>query len=336
MSLRRHPNGPIVTRRDVPPLPGLIDATSVFNPGAVRVDGRTYLLLRVQSRGRRTFLVPARGRTDRRFECAAVATVLEGVDDLREPGSAEALKVFHVYDPRLTLCEGLLLVVTAVDTDRGCRLVIWRAAGDPALELAGLERLTPVAVTGAHDTRNGVLFPRRVGGRWLLLERPNRALGAEGAPASGDQITLSSSADLMQWRPEGPVMGGRFHYWDELIGAGPPPLLTTEGWLLLYHGVATHFQSVNIYQVGAVLLDRDDPRCVLARTRDNLLEPRALYELTGQVPNVVFPTGLTVDRQDAAGCAPPEARVCVYYGAADTAVCVATTTVAALLDACRA
>ena len=335
MILRRHPNGPILTRRDVPPLPGLIDPTSVFNPGAVRLDGRTYLLLRVQSRGRRTFLVPARGFTDRRFACAAAATVLEGVDDLREPGSTAPLEVFHVYDPRLTLCEGRLLAVTAVDTDRGCRLVVWRAAGDPALGLAGLERLAPVAVTGAGDTRNGVLFPRRVGGRYLLLERPNRPLGP-GAPASGDAITLASSPDLAQWRDEGPVLAGRFHFWDELVGAGPPPLLTREGWLLLYHGVATHFQSVNIYQVGAALLDRDDPRRVLARTRDNLLEPRALYELTGQVPNVVFPSGLTVDREDADGCAPPEARVCVYYGAADTAVCVATATVGALLDACRA
>ncbi len=335
MILRRHPNGPILTRRHVPPMPGLVDPSSVFNPGAVRLDGRTYLLLRVQSRGRRTFLVPARGRTDRSFTCARLTTVLEGVDDLREPGSSAALHVFHVYDPRLTLCEGQLMVVTAVDTDRGCRLVIWRAAGDPALDLAGLDRLTPVAVTGAEDTRNGVLFPRRVGGRWLLLERPNRPPVA-GSPASGDQITLSSSADFVHWQPEGPVMAGRFHYWDELIGAGPPPLLTREGWLLLYHGVATHFQSVNVYQVGAALLDRDDPRRVLARTRDNLLEPRDLCELTGQVPNVVFPSGLTVDREDADGCAPPEARVWVYYGAADTAVCVATATVAALLNACRA
>jgi predicted GH43/DUF377 family glycosyl hydrolase len=167
-----------------------------------------------------------------------------------------------------------------------------------------------------------------------MLERPNRPQN-EGAPSSGDAITLSSSEDLKRWQPEGTVLTGRNHYWDELVGAGPPPLLTREGWLLLYHGVATHFRSVNIYQAGAVLLDRDDPRKVLARTSENILEPRALYELTGQVPNVVFPSGLTVDRVDDDGCAPLDAHVWVYYGAADTAVGVATTTVGALLDACR-
>lgn len=334
MILKRHPNGPIITRRDLPPMPGLIEPTSVFNPGAARVDGVPYLLLRVQSRGRRTFLVPARGRTDRSFTIAGLVTALEGADHLREPHARRDLEVYHVYDPRLTECEGRLLAVTAVDTDRGCRLAVWEAAGEAAAGFAGLDLLRLVAVTGREDTRNGVLFPRRVGGRWLMLERPNRPQGP-GSPPSGNVVTLSSSDDLRRWQPEGPVFEGRWRFWDELVGAGPPPLLTREGWLLLYHGVATHFQGVNIYQAGVVLLDRDDPRRVLARTDENILEPRALYELTGQVPNVVFPSGMTCDRLDADGCAPPEARLCVYYGAADTAVCVATTTVAALLDACR-
>jgi predicted GH43/DUF377 family glycosyl hydrolase len=335
MILRRHPNGPIITRRDLPPMPGLIDSSAVFNPGAIRIDGVTYLLLRVQSRGRSTFLVPARGRTDRSFTCAGAVTELVGVDRLREPGQDRDLEVFHVYDPRLTVCDGQLMVVTAVDTDRGCRLVVWRATGDPAAGFAGLDRLEPLAVTGCTDTRNGVLFPHRIGGRWLMLERPNNPQGP-GVPPSGSTITLSSSKDFVSWKAEGTVLEGRFRFWDELLGAGPPPLLTEAGWLLLYHGVATHFQSVNIYQVGVALLDRDDPRRVLARAHDNIFEPRALYELTGQVPNVVFPSGLTVDQAGPDGCAPSDARVCVYYGAADTAVCVAMTTVAALLDACRA
>lgn len=334
MILRRHPNGPIITRRDLPPMPGLIEPSAVFNPGAVRLGGVPFLLLRVQSRGRRTFLVPARGRTDRSFVCATVPTVLEGLDQLREPGAARDLVVHHVYDPRLTVCDGRLRVVTAVDTDAGCRLVIWNAIGDRLGGFAGLERLEPLTVTGAVDTRNGVLFPDRVGGRWLMLERPNRRQG-DGAPPTGDEITLSSSPDLRDWRPEGAVLAGRPRFWDELVGAGPPPLLTEEGWLLVYHGVATHFRSVNIYQAGVAVLDRDDPCRVLARTSENVFEPRALYELTGQVPNVVFPSGLTVDRVDGGGCAPPDARVWLYYGAADTAVGVATTTVGALLDACR-
>jgi beta-1,4-mannooligosaccharide/beta-1,4-mannosyl-N-acetylglucosamine phosphorylase len=98
--------------------------------------------------------------------------------------------------------------------------------------------------------------------------------------------------------------------------------------------VATHFRSVNIYQAGAVLLDLEEPTRVLARTRDNILEPRETWELTGQVPNVVFPGGLTVDLLDDEGFAPDEATVRIYYGAADTAVGLAQTTIGELVAAC--
>jgi beta-1,4-mannooligosaccharide/beta-1,4-mannosyl-N-acetylglucosamine phosphorylase len=120
-----------------------------------------------------------------------------------------------------------------------------------------------------------------------------------------------------------------------MIGAGPPPLKTREGWLLVYHGVATHVGGACIYQAGAALLDLDDPSRVLARTRDNVLEPRARYETTGQVPNVVFPSGAIVDECDDEGFARPESRISIYYGAADTSVGLATATVADLISACR-
>jgi beta-1,4-mannooligosaccharide/beta-1,4-mannosyl-N-acetylglucosamine phosphorylase len=130
-------------------------------------------------------------------------------------------------------------------------------------------------------------------------------------------------------------MSGRPARWDELIGSGPPPIRTAEGWLHLYHGIATHFQSVNIYQAGVVLLDRDDPTRVLSRGTDNVLEPREMWELTGQVPNVVFPSGWTVSHTDPDGAAPGDAAVHIYYGAADTCVGRADTTVAELIDAAR-
>ena len=113
-------------------------------------------------------------------------------------------------------------------------------------------------------------------------------------------------------------MTGRPHYWDELIGSGPPPVKTREGWLHIYHGIATHFASSNIYQAGVCLLDLDDPTRVLARGVNNILEPREMYELVGQVPNVVFPSGMIVEEYDDQGFAFPDSVVRVYYGAADT------------------
>jgi beta-1,4-mannooligosaccharide/beta-1,4-mannosyl-N-acetylglucosamine phosphorylase len=84
-----------------------------------------------------------------------------------------------------------------------------------------------------------------------------------------------------------------------------------------------------------ILLDLRDPTRVLGRCRANILEPREIYELVGQVPNVVFPSGLVVEETDAEGFARPESEVKIYYGAADTVVGLATTTVAELLAAAR-
>lgn len=324
MTFRRSGTGPMLSRHDLPDMPPWIaDPTSVFNPGAVRMGETTILLLRVQTRGRHTFTVPAAGRDRRPFLVADRPVEFLGLQDPWKPLGGPALRVYHVYDARITPLADEVLVTTAVDTDQGCRLAIWRAAGRPDGPFGGLERLQLAGMSGCPDTRNGVLFPEKFDGRYLLLERPNRP-AVPGRPASGEAIVLSRSRDLVHWDPAVPVMSGRPHFWDELIGSGPPPVRTAAGWLHVYHGVATHFQSVNIYQAGAVLLDLADPGKVVGRTRQNLLEPREPWELAGQVPNVVFPSGLTV----------VEGRVHLYYGAADTAVGHAVADLDKVIAAC--
>jgi len=317
--MRRDPGNPILTRDDIPDIPPVLtDATSVFNPGAVKAGGITYLLLRVQARSRETFLVMAESADGFRFVVRPRAVELEGLERVRE-------KVYHVYDARITALEGAYYVMFAMDMDGGCRLGLARTED--------LERFRFLGLAATDDVRNGVLFPEKIGGLYLRLERPNRAR-LEGGPTTGSEIWLAGSDDLAGWRRIGPVMGGRFHYWDEYIGSGPPPVKTREGWLHIYHGVATHFGSANIYQAGVVLLDLADPTKVIGRSRGNILEPREPYELCGQVPNVVFPSGMVVEDFDAEGCALPESPVRVYYGAADTCVGLAVTTVGELLAAC--
>ncbi len=320
MPLVRCPRNPILTRNDVPDVPPrIVDPTSVFNPGAARHAGSYVLLLRVQTRGRETFLMVARSADGERFAVEPRIVELRGIERLRE-------RVHHIYDPRITALEGACLVTLAMDTDAGCRSGIART-GD-------FERFEFLGVTGDADVRNAVLFPERVGGRYLRLVRPN-TVAAPGAPLTGDTVVLEESSDLLVWRAAGEVMRGRPHYWDELIGPGPPPLKTREGWLLVYHGVATHLSTAHIYQAGVALLDLGDPARVLARSRNNILEPREPYEHAGQVPNVVFPTGLVADDVDAEGFARPESRALVYYGAADLCVGLATATVGELVAACH-
>jgi beta-1,4-mannooligosaccharide/beta-1,4-mannosyl-N-acetylglucosamine phosphorylase len=295
-----------------------VDPTSVFNPGAAKFGDRYLLLPRVQSRGRRTFLVVAESENGRNFDVRDRIVEIEGLDQV-------AMGIHHVFDPRITRIENSWYVMFAVDTDTVCRVGVARKLD--------FERFVLVGIETGPDVRNGVLFPERRGGKYLRLDRPNRIQLADG-PTTGDEIVLSESEDLVNWRSLGTVLKGRPRLWDERIGAGPPPVRTRHGWLLVYHGVATHFSGSNIYQAGAALLDLDDPRIVLARTRDNILEPRKLYELVGQVPNVVFPSGWIVDGVDEDGFAPDEARVHLYYGAADTSVCLATSTVGRLIGAC--
>ena len=316
--IRRHERNPILTRSDIQAsAPFLRDVTSVFNPGAVAFDGGVILMLRVQSRSRETVLMVARSSDGVRFTVSKEIVHFRGIERVRE-------RIYHIYDPRITRLGDLYYVMFALDMDDGCQLGLGVTKDFESFEFLG--------ITSTEDIRNGVLFPEKVGGKYLRMDRPNKARHQAG-PTSGTTIWLSESDDLVHWQPRAALISGRFHYWDEFIGSGPPPVKTRQGWLHVYHGVAGHFGSSNIYQAGAMLLELLDPAKVIGRCRCNILEPREIYELAGQVPNVVFPSGMIVDKYDAEGFALPDSPVKIYYGAADTVVGLATGTIQDLLDA---
>jgi beta-1,4-mannooligosaccharide/beta-1,4-mannosyl-N-acetylglucosamine phosphorylase len=318
--LQRAPQSPVLTRVDIPAATGIVDPSSVFNPGAVDFEGRIHLMLRVQARSRATSLVMASSADGRTFEVGRELVRFEGIE-------REERQLFHVYDPRLTAIDDEVVVLFAADMHDACRVGVARSRDLASFEFLGFSEL---------PSRNAVLFPERIGGRYLRLERPNERI-TSGGVASGDAVVLAASDDLLSWElvdGGAPVFEGRPRYWDELIGSGPPPVKTRAGWLHLYHGVATHFASSNIYQAGLVLLDLDDPGQVIGRSWDNVLEPREDYELTGQVPNVVFPSGWIVREQDDEGFALGSSEVLVYYGAADTCVGLCTSTIDELIAAC--
>jgi beta-1,4-mannooligosaccharide/beta-1,4-mannosyl-N-acetylglucosamine phosphorylase len=318
--VRRSPHNPILTRADIPDIsPRVTDVSSVFNPGAIAIGDRTLLLLRVQTRGRETLFLLAEGGGGASFRVRPEPVEIEGLGELES-------RVHHVYDPRLTRIGEDIYAVFSADTDHGCHLGIARLRDERRLEL--------VSFSADRDSRNGVLLPEKIGGRYLRLERPNTRRDRAGV-VGGDEIWTAESEDLVAWRLGARVMSGRPHSWDELIGSGPPPLKTREGWLHLYHGVATHFAAANVYQAGVSLLDLDDPSRVVARGRNNVLEPRELYEQVGQVPNVVFPTGMIAEGLDEEGFARAETSLRIYYGAADTCVGLAESSVGRLLEECR-
>ena len=159
--------------------------------------------------------------------------------------------------------------------------------------------------------RNGVLFPRKVNDKYLLLSRPSDS----GHTPFGD-IFLSESPDLVHWGRHRRVMtkGGEGWWQGTKIGSGATPIETSEGWLMFYHGVSGTCNGF-VYSMGAAILDKDNPSKVLYRTRDYLLTPEKEYETTGFVPNVAFPCATLQDAETG--------RIAIYYGAADTYVAVA-------------
>ena len=165
--------------------------------------------------------------------------------------------------------------------------------------------------------RNGVLFPRKINGKYMMFSRPSD----NGHTPFGD-IYLSQSPDMVHWGCHRYVMGtGSWCY--TKVGAGPIPIETSEGWLLIYHGVLTSCNGY-VYSMSAALLDLDQPWKVTHRAAPYLLSPQMLYECVGDVQNVVFPCAALVDGDTN--------RMAIYYGAADTVVAMAFARVDEIVD----
>ncbi len=177
-----------------------------------------------------------------------------------------------------------------------------------------------VLIPDAQD-KDAVIFPELVDGQVVLLHRiePNIQIAFLPGP---DAL---AHPDWAYWRAhlsrveDYTIMRPQFPWEARKIGAGPPPIKTNEGWLLIYHGVGED----RVYRAGVALLDLEDPRRVIARLPEPILEPVESYEREGDIPNVVFPTGAIVR----------DGVLYVYYGAADKVCALATARVDEVLHA---
>jgi beta-1,2-mannobiose phosphorylase / 1,2-beta-oligomannan phosphorylase len=300
----RHPGNPILTAADWP-----YPVNAVFNPAAAALDGgETVLLARVEDRRGISHLTAARSAN-------GVDGWAVDPEPLLAPDDEIASEQWGFEDARVVWVDELgrwVITCTA-----------YGPAG-PAVFLATTENFDSVERYGIvrhPEDKNAALLPYRVDGRWVLLHRPKTQFGG----AHGE-ILLSRSDDLVSWSAPEQVLRPRDGaWWDSLrIGIGPPPLRTEHGWLLVYHGVKETVGG-DIYRVGLALLDLAEPTRVLRRMSTWVLAPLAPYERSGDVPNVVFPCGLVHDE------ASDELRL--YYGAADSSICLATAQLDELLGA---
>ena len=271
---------------------------AVFNAGATEVDDHTVLLCRVEDRRGISHLTVARSRD-------GISNWLVDEHPLIEPAPDAPYESWGVEDPRITWVEEL---------ERWVILFTSYGPGGPGLSMATTEDFRTAERLGmvrAPEDKNGALLPHKINGEFILFHRPVTAL------AHRADIWISRSADLHSWSAPEQVMAARpGGWWDSArIGIGPPPIETSEGWLLIYHGVRQTVAG-SLYRAGLALLDLEDPTKVLRRCSEWVLGAAESYELMGDVPGVVFPCGVIVKQET------DELRL--YYGAADSCLALAT------------
>lgn len=291
----RFSGNPVIPRNLIP------TSNSIFNSAVVPFEGKFAGVFRCDDTGRNMQLHSGRSDDGIRWTLTPERIRFQGP-------IADELGWEYGYDPRVCWIE-----------DR--YWVTWcNGYHGPTIGVAyttDFETYTQIDNSYLPFNRNGVLFPRKIGGKYAMLSRPSD----NGHTPFGD-IYYSVSPDMEHWGHHRHVMSPNGGWQATKIGAGPIPIETTEGWLLIYHGVLTSCNGF-VYSMGAALLDIDQPWKVIYRTAPYILSPQTLYECVGDVPNVAFPCAALTDA--------PSGRMAIYYGAADTAVALAFTQVDELI-----
>jgi len=299
---RRCERNPILTAEHWP-----YCVNTVFNPGAVRLpNGETLLLVRVEGRSGLSHLTVARsfdGVTDWRIDSSPTLRP----DPLNFPE-----EIWGIEDPRIVWVDELeRYVITYTAFSRGGPCVSMAMTRD-------FHEFERKGVIMPPEDKDAALFPRRFNGRWALIHRP--------VPSAGRaHIWISWSPDLKHWADHSILLESRRGgWWDShKVGLACPPIETSEGWLILYHGVKQTV-SGSLYRVGLALLDLENPQKVILRSDEWVLGPTEPYERVGDVGGVVFPCGHTLGEDGD--------TLHLYYGAADTSVCLATAKISQLID----
>ena len=225
----------------------------------------------------------------------------------------ENYEKYGMEDPRITKIQNKIILTYVVLTDYVTKQPKVSSALATSSDYVNFKKLG-IITDYIEENKDVVFFAEKLnssdkdGGSFYSLHRPGKWIGhAYGTDrpsiwiGEGHSLNVISKFSLLM-KPE--------QEWESLkIGVGPPPIKTSKGWIIIYHGVDNN----RVYRVGAVLLDLEDPKKIIARTKYPIFEPTEAYERFGDVNNVVFPTGIAlIDR-----------KIFMYYGAADKVCCLA-------------
>jgi len=303
VGLERFNHNPIL----VPNIENFWESKAVFNCAVITHDNKVHMLYRAIGEydhyiSRLGYAVSDDGINFRRFDEPVLEPTVR-----YELGGCE--------DPRITKIDDKIymtyVVLSFPQKEKGIARTALASTKD-FLDYDKVGIITPHDV----DDKDVVLFPEKIDGKYVMIHRPNW-VGEKYGTAS-PSMWLAYSDNLREWSGDKVLVKPEEEWERRKIGVGPPPIKTKDGWLVLYHGVDADF----VYRAGAMLLDLRDPSNVVAKTAKPILEPKEPYELVGDVPNVVFPTGTAI----------LDNKLYVYYGAADKVIAVATGEIDDMLD----
>lgn len=213
-----------------------------------------------------------------------------------------------VLDARITPMEGKYYIIYMGKSKHGFILCL--------AETEDFKSIHKKGIISEPDTKAGVLFPKKINGKYARLERPN----------TGGSIWISYSTDLLFWGESEVVLSPRNGYWDSHhIGCSTVPLETEEGWLIFYYGVKKTSAGF-LTRIGSAILDIKNPAArIAARSNEPLLSPREYYERIGDINNLIFSCGAISEDDNT---------IKLYYGASDNCLCLGTTALKNIIDTC--
>jgi predicted GH43/DUF377 family glycosyl hydrolase len=300
----RAPENPILTARAKCDW----EAHGVFNPAAIEIDRTIYILYRAMSSDDTSTVglaVSKDGITITERLSKPIYTPRGEYEIKHQPGNSGC------EDARIVEIKGRLYITYTAYDGFVPRVAVSSISKEDFVARKWKNWSLPEIITPMSlPEKDTCIIPEKGPHGYTVLHRA-------GTSICGDVLkSLDFSTEKITRCIE--MISPRPGMWDSRkAGISGPPIKTAQGWLLLYHGIS----DSGAYRVGAALLDSKDPTIVLARTALPIFEPEQDYELSGVIPNVVFPCG-SVKRGD---------KLFVYYGGADTVTCVATTKISSIL-----
>lgn len=315
--VKRYKGNPILSKKDIP-----YKADLIFNAGVIKYHGTYYMIFRNDYKG---YPYDNNGLAGTNLGLARSKDGIHWVADKKPAFALKDHEIKRIYDPRLQVIDDEIYMCFACDTHHGIR-------GGVGKLNKSFTKLDVISLS-TPDNRNMVLFPEKINGKYVRLERPFPVYSRGGEYFD---IWMSDSADLKYWGNSKLVLGAeKVKFANRKIGPGTPPIKTKYGWLALFHAVefdpkrgknGWEKKWQKIYYVGVMLLDLKDPSKVIGYYNKPLLAPSTIYERKNGFRNdVIFPGGLILE---------DKGEVKIYYGAADTVECVAFSTVKELVSLC--